>query len=493
MSDRDDLRIQYQDESTRGARIKVIGVGGGGNNAVNRMIAAGVEGVEFISANTDVQALQLSQAPVKLQLGVKLTAGLGAGANPDVGRRAALEDSDKIIEALEGADMVFVTAGLGGGTGTGAAPVIASLASEMGALTVAVVTRPFAFEGKRRMMQAERGMQELLESVDTLIVIPNEKLLAVAKDAGFFESFRIADDVLRQGVQGISDIITIPGVINRDFADVKTTMAGMGYAVMGTATGKGQTRAIDAAIAAMASPLLEAGAIDGARGILINITGSSSLKLSEVNEASTIIQNAAHEDCNIIFGAVQDERLGDEVKITVIATGFKQDMPERRARMLAESTMPGADYEVPIRSRGGARAAEPVARFASEEREMMQAPAEPQQQIAPARVEALAAAVRELDAQLDLDDEVAPEISAEEAAAANAINVDKPELVPVPASVFDDDFFRSEPAVEPPMPVRREPEMPVITEHPVFAGAAVSADAPDTDELDIPAFLRKGH
>jgi cell division protein FtsZ len=207
------IRIHFQEDMPHGARIKVIGVGGGGNNAVNRMIATGVEGVEFIVANTDAQALQTSNAPVKLQLGVKLTSGLGAGANPDVGRRAALEDSDKIIEALEGADMVFVTAGLGGGTGTGAAPVIASLASEMGALTVAVVTRPFGFEGKRRMMQAERGMQELLESVDTLIVIPNEKLLAVAKDAGFFESFRIADDVLRQGVQGISDIITIPGVI----------------------------------------------------------------------------------------------------------------------------------------------------------------------------------------------------------------------------------------------------------------------------------------
>jgi len=347
----DDLRIQYQEEAPHGARIKVIGVGGGGNNAVNRMIAAGVEGVEFISANTDVQALQLSNASIKLQLGVKLTNGLGAGANPDVGRRAALEDSDKIIEALEGADMVFVTAGLGGGTGTGAAPVIASLASEMGALTVAVVTRPFAFEGKRRAMQAERGMQELLESVDTLIVIPNEKLLAVAKDAGFFESFRIADDVLRQGVQGISDIITIPGVINRDFADVKTTMAGMGYAVMGTATGVGENRAMDAALAAMASPLLEAGAIDGAHGILINITGSSSLKLSEVNEASTVIQNAAHEDCNIIFGAVQDERMGDEVKITVIATGFRQQMPERRKRILEESTLLSAHEEVPARYR----------------------------------------------------------------------------------------------------------------------------------------------
>jgi cell division protein FtsZ len=334
------MRIQYHDEPLRGARIKVIGVGGGGGNAVNRMIQAHMEGVEFIAANTDVQALKLSQAPVKLQLGVRLTMGLGAGANPDVGRRAALEDSDKIIEALEGADMVFVTAGLGGGTGTGAAPVIASLASEMGILTVAVITRPFAFEGKRRLQQAERGLKELLESVDTMIVIPNEKLLAVAKDAGFFESFRIADDVLRQGVQGISDIITIPGIINRDFADVKTTMAGMGHAVMGTAVRSGENRAIEAAQAAMASPLLEAGAIDGARGILINITGSSSLKLSEVNAASSLIQTSAHEDANIIFGAVLDEKMGDEVKITVIATGFRDQMPERRARMLSVEEAP---------------------------------------------------------------------------------------------------------------------------------------------------------
>ncbi len=341
-----EIRIQFHDEEQRGARIKVIGVGGGGGNAVNRMIQAGLEGVEFIAANTDVQALKLSLAPIKLQLGVRLTAGLGAGANPDVGRRAALEDSEKIIEALEGADMVFVTAGLGGGTGTGAAPVIASLASEMGILTVAVITRPFAFEGKRRLQQAERGLKELIESVDTMIVIPNEKLLAVAKDAGFFESFRIADDVLRQGVQGISDIITIPGIINRDFADVKTTMAGMGHAVMGTAIRSGDNRAKEAAQAAMASPLLDAGAIDGARGILINITGSSNLKLSEVNEASSLIQSSAHEDANIIFGAVLDERMGDEVKITVIATGFRDQMPERRARMLNVEEM--AVVSVPV-------------------------------------------------------------------------------------------------------------------------------------------------
>ncbi len=372
-----EMRIQYHEEPVRGASIKVIGVGGGGGNAVNRMIQAHMAGVEFIAANTDVQALKLSQAPVKLQLGVRLTSGLGAGSNPDVGRKAALEDSEKIIEALEGADMVFVTAGLGGGTGTGAAPVIASLASEMGILTVAVVTRPFAFEGKRRLQQAERGLTELIESVDTMIVIPNEKLLAVAKDAGFFESFLIADDVLRQGVQGISDIITIPGIINRDFADVKTTMAGMGHAVMGMAIGSGTNRAVEAAQAAMGSPLLEAGAIDGARGILINITGSSSLKLSEVNEASSLIQSAAHEDANIIFGAVLDEKMGDQVKITVIATGFRDQMPERRARMLNVEEAPVVSvpvvapdnwFEEPAPRASSTAPAPAPARFLSEEK-----------------------------------------------------------------------------------------------------------------------------
>jgi cell division protein FtsZ len=344
------IRISFNDEPKNDAKIKVIGVGGGGGNAVNRMIDAGVEGIEFIVANTDLQALRMSHAPVKLQLGVKLTNGLGAGANPEVGRKAALEDSDKIIEALEGADMVFVTTGLGGGTGTGAAPIIASLASEMGALTVAVVTKPFSFEGKRRMQQAERGVSELMESVDTTIVIPNEKLLAVAEDAGFFESFRIADDILRQGVQGISDIITIPGIINRDFADVKTIMSGMGYAVMGTASASGAKRTIEAAQRAIASPLLEAGAIDGARGILINITGSTSLKLAEVQQACSIIQGAAHEDANIIFGAVMDEKMKDAVKITVIATGFREVTSGRRRHQethLSFSSTPIASIDDP--------------------------------------------------------------------------------------------------------------------------------------------------
>jgi cell division protein FtsZ len=367
MSDPSDIRIQFHEDPRSNARIKVIGVGGGGGNAVNRMISAHLEGVEFVVANTDLQALQMSQAPVKIQLGVKLTNGLGAGADPEIGRRAALEDTDKIIEALEGADMVFVTTGLGGGTGTGSAPIIASLASEMGALTVAVVTKPFAFEGRRRAQQAERGLAELVDSVDTVIVIPNEKLLGVAQNAGFFESFRIADDILRQGVQGISDIITIPGIINRDFADVKAIMAGMGYAVMGTATAKGERRAVDAAQRAIASPLLEAGAIDGARGILINITGSSTLKLAEVNEASTIIQSAAHEDANIIFGAVQDEKMKDEVKITVIATGFKTDHPPRRERVVSSaaaaiSTARSSSGYTPSPGMAGRPSLHPVAR-----------------------------------------------------------------------------------------------------------------------------------
>ncbi|SDG05520.1 cell division protein FtsZ [Terriglobus roseus] len=536
----EDLRIHYHDDMQRGARIKVIGVGGGGNNAVNRMIAAGVEGVEFIAANTDVQALKTSMAPVKLQLGVKLTSGLGAGANPDVGRRAALEDSDKIIEALEGADMVFVTTGLGGGTGTGAAPVIASLASEMGALTVAVVTRPFSFEGKRRMMQAERGLQELLEAVDTVIVIPNEKLLAVAKDAGFFESFRIADDVLRQGVQGISDIITIPGIINRDFADVKTTMAGMGYAVMATGVRSGDNRAREAAQAAMASPLLEAGAIDGARGILINITGSSSLKLSEVNDAAVLIQDAAHEDANIIFGAVQDEKMGDEIKITVIATGFKepkQDGLERRERLLEPGQARSATeqgYVPPIQPRYVAPPPAPVQQQAAPQQSaappVRSVPqqtfpvaqpsygtptpvAQQPQNFVPQTAEGSQAPSFSAQPQ-PVRPEAVPVFHAEPQttpAPANPVFTTTPEppqtftkqtepseLVPVPASVFDDDFF---------LRPRREDGTYVVEETtirveettirtdvrvPSFGGLAPAEPQEEHDELDIPAFLRRG-
>ncbi len=314
------------DPPITGARIKVIGIGGGGGNAVNRMIEAGIEGIEFLVANTDLQALKRSKAPIKIQLGSKLTKGLGAGANPNVGREAALEDTDKIIEVLEGADMVFVTTGLGGGTGTGGAPIIASLATELDALTVAVVTKPFHFEGRRRMQQAEHGLRELRECVDTVITIPNERLLhTVQKDSSLADSFGVADDVLRQAVQGISDLITVPGLINLDFADVKSIMEGMGMALMGAGRARGENRAIEATQQAISSPLLEEATIQGAKGVLINITGGPDLTLYEVNVAATIIRESADEDANIIFGAVIDESMHDEMKITVIATGFGEE------------------------------------------------------------------------------------------------------------------------------------------------------------------------
>jgi cell division protein FtsZ len=311
------------DQPISGAKIKVIGVGGGGGNAINRMIEAGIEGVQFLVANTDLQALKSSRASVKIQIGEKLTRGLGAGGDPEVGRQSALEDTEKIIEALEGSDMVFITTGLGGGTGTGAAPILASLATELGALTVAVVTKPFRFEGRRRQRQAEQGLNELRECVDTVITIPNERLLnAVARGTPFLESFKLADDVLRQAVQGISDIITVPGLINVDFADVKTIMAGMGMALMGTGSAAGENRALEATQRAISSPLLEEASIEGAKGLLVNVTGGTDLTLFEVNEAMSIIHDSADPDANIIFGAVLDERLEDEMKITVIATGF---------------------------------------------------------------------------------------------------------------------------------------------------------------------------
>jgi cell division protein FtsZ len=309
-----------------GARIKVIGVGGGGGNAVNRMIDAGIEGIEFVVANTDLQALKRSRAPVKIQLGGRLTKGLGAGADPEVGRQAALEDTDKIIEVLEGSDMVFVTTGLGGGTGTGGAPIVASLATELGALTVAVVTKPFHFEGRRRLQQAEQGLSELHESVDTVITIPNERLFgAVPQGASFADAFKAADEVLRQAVQGISDLITVPGLINLDFADVRTIMQGMGMALMGTGYARGDNRAIESTQEAISSPLLEEASIKGARGVLINITGGPDLTLYEVNEAASIVRQEADEDANIIFGHVIDESMTGAMKITVIATGFRRE------------------------------------------------------------------------------------------------------------------------------------------------------------------------
>ena len=318
------IRFRLEDSpSINGASIKVIGIGGGGGNAVNRMIEAGIEGVQFLVANTDVQALKRSNAPIKLQIGDKLTKGLGAGGNPNVGRESALEDTEKIIEVLEGADMVFITTGLGGGTGTGAGPIVASLATELGALTVAVVTKPFPFEGRKRMRQSEQGLEELRGCVDTVITIPNERLLsAVERNTPLPEAFRAADDVLRQAVQGISDLITVPGLINLDFADVKSIMQGMGVALMGTGRANGENRALEATQRAISSPLLEEASIQGARGLLINVTGGPDLTLFEVNEAMSIIHEAADEDANIIFGAVLDERMMTEMKITVIATGF---------------------------------------------------------------------------------------------------------------------------------------------------------------------------
>jgi cell division protein FtsZ len=313
------------EEEREAAKIKVIGLGGGGSNAVNRMIGAQFTGVEFAVANTDLQALRASPAAVKLQLGARLTAGLGAGSDPEIGKNAALEDRDRIQKVIEGADMVFVTAGLGGGTGTGSAPVVASVAKELGILTVAVVTKPFAFEGRKRALQAEAGMAELRAVVDTLIAIPNQRLLAVVdRGTPLLEAFKVADTVLLQAVQGISDLILVPGLINLDFADVRTIMSGMGMALMGAGVGRGEHRAIDAAQKAVASPLLDDTSIEGAKGILINFTGGADLSIHEVEEAARIVQEAAHEEANIIFGAVIDPALDDEVRITVIATGFTE-------------------------------------------------------------------------------------------------------------------------------------------------------------------------
>ena len=314
--------LEFEVEMGSFAQIKVVGVGGAGNNAVNRMIQYGLSGVEFISVNTDKQALYLSRANQKIQIGEKVTKGLGAGALPEIGMKAAEESRDDIIAALKGSDLVFITAGMGGGTGTGAAPVIAQCARELNILTIGVVTKPFSFEGRRRMQNAEQGIMQLKEAVDTLVIIPNERLLSVVGRAALVDAFKVADDVLRQGVQGISDLITVPGLINLDFADVKTIMVDTGSALMGIGRASGENRAVEAARMAISSPLLET-SIDGAKGVLLNITGGASLGLFEVNEAAAIISEAADPDANIIFGAVIDETMEDEVKVTVIATGFE--------------------------------------------------------------------------------------------------------------------------------------------------------------------------
>lgn len=341
--------FEFEEDLAQNAKIKVIGVGGGGSNAVNTMIRSELEGVEFISANTDIQALKSSVARIKVQIGRELTRGLGAGANPEVGKNAAMEDQASMTEVLQGADMVFITAGMGGGTGTGAAPVIAKIAKDLGALTVGVVTKPFAFEGKKRARQADAGIEALKENVDTLIVIPNEKLLQVAgKETPMIDTFKMADEILLQAVKGISDLITIPGLINLDFADVKTIMGEMGMALMGTGIGHGENRAMEAAKKAISSPLLESVSINGATGIIINITGPANMSLFEVNEASKLIQQEAHEDANIIFGAVIDEKMQDDLRITVIATGFSKNV-KKSTYAPATATTP-SKYRTPLGS-----------------------------------------------------------------------------------------------------------------------------------------------
>src|SRR5262245_24243633 len=342
--------LEIEEQTALHARIKVVGVGGGGGNALNTMIRSGLAGVEFCAANTDSQALEHSLAPLRIQLGTHITRGLGCGANPDRGRDAALEDRDRVRDLLTGADMVFITAGLGGGTGTGAAPVIAEVAREVGALTVGVVTKPFGFEGKVRMRYAERGLEELHRVVDTLITIPNHRLLALAgKNTALSSAFKLADDVLLNAVKGISDLITVHGLINLDFNDVRTIMNEMGQALMGTGIGRGESRARDAAMAAISSPLLEDLSIDGARGVLINITGGADMTLYEVNEASTVIQEAAHEEANIIFGAVIDESLKEgEIRVTVIATGLDGGRDQRTPRWeSSEPLRPRYEREAP--------------------------------------------------------------------------------------------------------------------------------------------------
>lgn len=381
----DHLKYELQEESRKGARIKVVGVGGGGSNAVARMIHEGLEGVEFHIMNTDVQALESSIVPNKLQIGTKITGGLGAGSDPAVGRQAALEDTERIIELLQGADMVFVTAGLGGGTGAGAAPVVASLAKELDALTVAVVTKPFTFEGVRRMRQADKSLAELAGTVDTVIAVPNDRLLElVPRGTSFFDAFRLADDILRQAVQGISDIITTPGLINRDFSDIRAAMLGMGYAMMGTAVGRGANAAVEAARKAINCPLLEDSRITGSRGILINITGSSQLGLHEVNEACSIIREAADcDDVQINFGVIMNESMEDAVKITVIATGFQPENSPVAERPVA--------VEARIVAHVPARAIEPV-REPEPEAEPVVVAEKPVEQFEPAAAAAAAGA-----------------------------------------------------------------------------------------------------
>ncbi len=344
------MLFELGEELHLGAKLKVLGIGGAGGNAVSAMIACGVQGVEFIAANTDLQALHSSPAPTKLQLGTQSTMGLGTGANPELGRKAALEDAERVSDMLAGSDMVFLTAGMGGGTGTGAAPVIAEIAKDRGALTVAVVTKPFLFEGKKRLSQADEGLKELKAACDTVITVPNQRLLnVIARNTTLTEAFSVANDVLRQAVQGISDLVTVPGLINLDFADVKTIMVDMGMALMGTGAASGENRAVEAAQRAISSPLLEESSIQGAQGVLINVTGGRDLTLYETNEAATLVQEASHDDAHIIFGAVIQEEMDENIRVTVIATGFGDEMRgERHLRSVSRENL-----DVPTHVRRG--------------------------------------------------------------------------------------------------------------------------------------------
>jgi cell division protein FtsZ len=453
MGELDALKFEIQDEVLGGTRIKVVGVGGGGSNAVNRMVDMGVQGVEFYVMNTDAQALRVSRVPNKIALGARITHGLGAGSDPEIGRQAALEDTDRIIEILEGADMVFVAAGLGGGTGTGAAPVVASLAKELGALTVAVVTRPFGFEGPRRMKQAERGLAELHATVDTVISIPNDRLVElVPPGTSFFEAFRMADDVLRQGVQGISDIITTPGLINRDFADVRAIMTGMGFAIMGTARAGGPNAAREAAQAAIQCPLLEEGGLRGARAILLNISASGNLSLHEMFEACRLVKEATgNDDVQINFGLVADDTLGDEIKVTVIATGFeRQGLPEVDASAI-RARVPEPAQVFPAPRTGVSPRTVPAA---STPPEVTSAPPEP------------------VITTIPIFDRPDPEPASE----------------PV-QPVFDLEIVADEPAAEPPLApplVETPPQQPAAPPR-----ASREEDPLSFDDLDTPAFLKR--
>jgi len=362
MASRFEPLITFGPDFESSAKIKVIGVGGGGGNAVNRMVSSGLTGIDFVVANTDAQALEMNAAPIRLQIGAKITKGLGAGADPRIGKQAALDDTEQLLSALDGAEMVFVTLGLGGGTGTGAAPVVASLARELGALTVAVVTQPFKFEGRQREVQAERGLKELSEHVDTVIAIPNERLLAtVDKGTSMPEAFAQADNVLHQAIQGISDLILVPGVMNLDFADVKTIMQGMGRAIMGTGYGTGENRSIEAATGAISNPLLDDLSVDGARGVIVNVTGGPDISMHDVNDALETIRNAAHEDAHIIVGSVTDPEMEGKVKITVIATGFGDDGAKRVA---AKKDQAAADTPVELAGYAGWKGGEQSAPIA---------------------------------------------------------------------------------------------------------------------------------